>query len=438
MVFRISCTFLFAAVFLTPAGNAQQALAIIPSTTLRAETANNTSAADDFKSQPNGNAAAGNISKQPIRSLLYPGATTRIYAHLMGWFGDSHHMDVGYRSDDPLQVRRQIEDMISRGIDGVMIDWRGSSSSDITNRATRLVRQEAERHPGFVFATSIDPKALAGVKPGGDATKALLQQLKYVAKNYFPSPAYMRISGRPVVTNFELDKKYEIDWLKVVKEVPGDPVYLFQHASGFDHAYSSGSYSWVAISKSDPNDWGKKYLDDFYSKARKKHEYTIGSVKPGFNDLLASWNLDRVMNRNCGQTWLKTFAQIGNFYSASSQLDALQIVTWNDYEEGTEVESGIENCAVISARVSGDDLQWSISGRETTQEDTISRYVVFISRDGENLMPLATVPNGVHTLELGRYRLAAGKYLLFVKAVGVASVKNHMSNAVSYGVSTRE
>src|SRR5512146_2121209 len=168
MVFRISCTFLFAAVFLTPAGNAQQALAIIPSTTLRAETANNTSAADDFKSQPNGNAAAGNISKQPIRSLLYPGATTRIYAHLMGWFGDSHHMDVGYRSDDPLQVRRQIEDMISRGIDGVMIDWRGSSSSDITNRATRLVRQEAERHPGFVFATSIDPKALAGVKPGGD------------------------------------------------------------------------------------------------------------------------------------------------------------------------------------------------------------------------------------------------------------------------------
>jgi hypothetical protein len=138
------------------------------------------------------------------------------------------------------------------------------------------------------------------------------------------------------------------------------------------------------------------------------------------------------MNRNCGQTWLKNFAEIAKFYSASNQLDGLQIVTWNDYEEGTEIESGIENCAVISAHVDGDDLSWSISGRDTTKEDTISRYIVFISRDGENLMPLATVPSGVHDLELGRYRLPRGKYFLFVKAVGVASVRNHISNAAIY------
>jgi hypothetical protein len=144
------------------------------------------------------------------------------------------------------------------------------------------------------------------------------------------------------------------------------------------------------------------------------------------------------MNRNCGQTWLKTFAEIQDFYSASNQLDALQIVTWNDYEEGTEIESGIENCAVVSARVNGDDLQWTIAGRDTTKEDTISRYIVFISRDGENLMPLATVGGGVHTLDLGRYSLPVGKYLLFVKAVGVASIKNHISNTATYIVSNRE
>jgi hypothetical protein len=144
------------------------------------------------------------------------------------------------------------------------------------------------------------------------------------------------------------------------------------------------------------------------------------------------------MNRNCGQTWLKTFAEIQGLYSATNQLDALQIVTWNDYEEGTEIESGIENCAVVAAHLKGDDLQWSIAGRDTTKEDSISRYIVFISRDGENLMPLATVTGGVHTLDLGRYSLRAGKYVLFVKAVGVASVKNHMSNAATYVVSSRE
>lgn len=200
--------------------------------------------------------------------------------------------------------------------------------------------------------------------------------------------------------------------------------------------YSFGSYSWIAINKSDPNDWGKKYLDDFYARGRKHHTYTIGSVKPGFNDRLASWSLDRVMNRNCGQTWLKTFAEIQKLYSASNQLQALQIVTWNDYEEGTEIESGIENCAVVSARVEGDDLQWSITGRETTKEDTISRYIVFLSRDGENLMPLAAVAVDVHRLDLDRYRLPAGKYSLFVKAVGGPSIKNHISNAATYIVSS--
>jgi len=89
---------------------------------------------------------------------------------------------------------------------------------------------------------------------------------------------------------------------------------------------------------------------------------------------------------------------------------------------------------VVSASIRGDDLQWSISGRDTTKEDTISHYVVFISRDGENLMQLASPPRGVHSLELGRYRLPAGKYFVLVKAVGVASVKNHMSNAAAYVV----
>jgi len=55
-------------------------------TTLAAETSNNTSTADTFAAQTNGNIAATNISKVPIRSLLYPGSTTKIYAHLVPWF----------------------------------------------------------------------------------------------------------------------------------------------------------------------------------------------------------------------------------------------------------------------------------------------------------------------------------------------------------------
>src|SRR5882672_3012590 len=119
---------------------------VVPTTTLTAQTANNTSAANNFWSQTNGNAGAGNVSKVDVHSLLYSGATTKVYAHLMVWFGGSNHMNVGYSSTDSAQVHNQITDMISRGIDGVIIDWYGSGNNEDT--ATKLVMAEAETHPG--------------------------------------------------------------------------------------------------------------------------------------------------------------------------------------------------------------------------------------------------------------------------------------------------
>jgi len=98
------------------------------------------------ESQSNGNLGATNVSKVNMHSLLYPGNRTKIYAHLMPWFGDPRHMSVGYNSQDPEQLNRQITDMISRGIDGVIIDWYGSRDS-FTNTATLRVMTEAEQHP---------------------------------------------------------------------------------------------------------------------------------------------------------------------------------------------------------------------------------------------------------------------------------------------------
>jgi hypothetical protein len=82
-----------------------------------------TSARPRFRGENNGNAPPGNVSKMPIRSLLYRGSQTRLYTRYMPWFGDSHHRDVGYRSDDAQQIARQVADMISRGLQGAIVDW---------------------------------------------------------------------------------------------------------------------------------------------------------------------------------------------------------------------------------------------------------------------------------------------------------------------------
>src|SRR5215472_1637237 len=62
---------------------------LVTTTTLAAQTANNTSTANRFTFQSNGNMGANNVSKVDIHTLLYSGATTKVYAQLLLWFGGS-------------------------------------------------------------------------------------------------------------------------------------------------------------------------------------------------------------------------------------------------------------------------------------------------------------------------------------------------------------
>src|SRR5579859_8109270 len=166
-------------------------------TTLSAQTGNNTSASNNFANQSNGNLGANNVSKLNVHSLLYPGATTKVLAHLLLWFGKSDHINVGYNSTDPAQVTRQIEDMVSRGIDGVIVDWYGPNNFEDT--AAKLVMHEAEKHPGFSFGIMIDAGAIGQSGCSGCSPQdALIQLLQYVEKNFFASPAYLNIGGQPV------------------------------------------------------------------------------------------------------------------------------------------------------------------------------------------------------------------------------------------------
>jgi len=396
---------------------------VVPTTTLAAQTANNTSAADRFSAQSNGNAAAGSVSKVDIHSLLYPGATTKIYAHLLLWFGGTNHINVGYSSTDAKQVHRQITDMISRGIDGVIIDWYGPNNG--IDQATKLVMTEAEAHPGFTFAIMVDQGAIKWNSCSGcSPQQALISQLQYVEQTYFSSPAYMTLAGRPVVTNFNLDLSYSIDWNDLSASLSTQPAFLFQNNNGFSHVLSKGSYSWVMPTTSD---YGIGYLKSFYGAGRPfGSEETVGATYKGFNDTLASWGSNRIMGQQCGQTWLQTFSEINGLYNSGHQLPILQLVTWNDYEEGTEIESGISNCTSVSASTAGNSLRWTVKGNE----NTVDHYVAFVSTDGKNLMSLAQANPGVGSLNLCSYSIPDGTYTFYVQAVGKPSITSQMSSAV--------
>jgi hypothetical protein len=357
-----------------------------------------------------------------VHKLLYAGTTAKVYAHLMPWFGDSSHKNVGYTSWSAAQVALQVNDMISRGINGMVIDWYGQANTNL-NTATQLIFQEAVKHPGFEVAVMVDAGGVSG-----DPTTSVVSELNYIETNYATSSAYMRLDGRPVIPFFGVES-LAVNWSTVMASVSGNPIYVFENNSGFTQASSDGAFSWVGPFDN-VNDWGQSYLDSFYSTALSHStEHTFASTKKGFNDTMASWGSNRIINQNCGSTWINTFKEIGNYYSQTNQLESLQLVTWNDYEEGTEIETGIDNCMTVSQpKVQGSTLSWStVASSSLASLDTIDHFTVYATTDGNDLTLVTdNIPNSATSTDLSQYNLPSGtKY--YVKAVGVSSIANQMS-----------
>ena len=392
---------------------------------LTCENNNTTSASLRYRGS-RGNAAPGNVSLLPIRSLLYSGSQTRIYVRYMPWFGDSHHRDVGYRSDDRQQVARQVADMSSRGISGAIIDWYGPKSGS-KNESTILLMKEAERQ-NFEFAVSEDAGSLAECqKRGCDVNEQLIADLNYAAEHFESSPAYLRFDGRPAVFFFGLEK-YPIDWRRVRRSLPLKPLLFFRNSGAFSNQDSDGGYAWIAPETAGSDDpMAIKYLDRFYSKAQASDKVAMGSAYKGFDDAEAGWGKGRVIDQQCGQTWLATLAEAGRFYSAAHQLQALIIPTWNDYEEGTEIETGIDNCVQVQASVNDQNLTWTVSG----PNNTIDHFAV-LAQNGSQWILASEIPSGARSTPLSQLSPRPETGALCVEAVGKPSILNHFSGPIQY------
>jgi hypothetical protein len=404
---------------------------IVPTTTLAAETGNNTSAANTFKTSTNGNTGSTNVSKVSIKKLLYPGFSGKAYVHVQPWFGQASHINIGYSSSDPAQVARQVTDMMSRGFDGAIVDWYGPNKT-FDNSSTLAMKAEADKRGGkFQFAIAEDVGALKACQntPGCNLTDRLIADLKYAYTNLMSSPNYIRQNGRPVVFLFGLESLPGIDWSRASATLTWKPIFIWRNSGGFNKPSSGGSFAWVTPTNSTTN-WNESYLNNFYSTAMNfPTQVGVANGYKGFNDGMASWGSHRTLPQLCGQTWLNSMAKISQYYSTNRQNWGVQVSTWNDYEEGTEIESGIDNCLNISASMNGSTLNWSISG----QENTLDHFTIFASTDGVNLAALGDVAITARSVNLANYALPAGSYKYYVKAVGKASIINHMSNAVGSG-----
>ena len=171
-------------------------------------------------------------------TMLYAGANTKIYVHVKPWWGMSSHINIGYDSADPAEVHLQVTDMISRGIDGLVLDWYGPQNTQ-ENNALIAIMNEAQQHSGFEFAACEDAGALTGA---ADVTAKLISDVNYIYSTFEQSPNYMRKNGRPVILLFG-EETLSINWTQVAAGVQGNPLFIWGNSGGFTQPQSSGGFS---------------------------------------------------------------------------------------------------------------------------------------------------------------------------------------------------
>jgi len=416
-------------------------------TTLKAETSNNTSAADSFPGWMNGMSKGGNVSPVPIPSMLSTGTKTRYISHFMPNFStacgaaekcESHRL-VGYESNSEEQVAKQLADMQRRGFTVVWMDWFGPESKHHDGVGIKMMHESEKMQKAGVewnFVIQPDHGSTKGCSDEACTTKKLIEVLDYDYKTYEGSPAYLRWKGRPVVPFF-WNSNSPVDWAEVKRKTPGNPLFVFLASAGFKNPEADGVFFWDK--PEGPRDIGLHAMDEFYeTAAQAKDKLIVGSAYAGFDDRMASWGKQKIIPQQCGMTWIQTMAESLKYEKDSgSPLPFLQVVTWNDYEEGTSVEPGIANCVEgIPAQVKDGKLSWSVVfGKDkdgaTGNEATIAYYRVLASTEGDKLQPLRLVPTKEkHELDLTPFHLKSGQKV-YVQAVGQSMIQNHLSDAVT-------
>jgi hypothetical protein len=414
--------------------------ALDTTTTLSEQTSNNTSASSLFTTLSNGDVAPGNVSKVSLKKMLPSGYTGKVLAHWMPWWSckdgtsgatcngvhsDETSIDVHYSTEDPIQIDKILEDMSSRGYDGVMVAQ--SNTGGVDSASTLAMSKEMSKFPDFSF--SVGENGLNDVSGGASGQLAQLKaDMAYASTHYFNLENYLKMDGRPVVYIFD---NGSIDWATASAAIPSNPLFILD---GPSHASKTlGGFFWFGTLPNNTDVSSATILDTldtFLSEVVvKPGSLFSGSFFKGFNDKYASWGSGRIVDQACGLTFVRSLAAVGSTLgsSASSDLPFLQVATWDDYEEGTEVETGIANCGSVAAEVSGTVVTPDPSFSGVGSEETVDHYEVYLSTDGENLMDAGSAATGGGSLDLKSLELASGTYDVFVQMVGKSHIQNQMS-----------
>ncbi len=257
-----------------------------------------------------------------------------------------------YDSADPVVLEYHVLLMKLGGIDGVIVDWYGQEDyvdyGIINQRTLALLNQT--RRAGLKFALcfedrTVQEKINRGYITTNNAIANAQQTMLYAQSNYFASGNYLQLSNRPVLLNFGLQYfKSNSDWQNIfsVLSAGNQPAFFTEDIR---LPVSTGAYNWPPMYLSQQNGGVlstaalENYLSNFQNGAAVWPAF-ISSAFPRFKDIYQQAGLGfsyGTLADNNGATFKSTLQR-----ALTNNSSIVQLVTWNDYGEGTVLEPTTE------------------------------------------------------------------------------------------------
>jgi hypothetical protein len=253
-----------------------------------------------------------------------------------------YHPLIGpYDSSDPDALECHLLQMKLAGVTGVIVDWYGiSKAADYPpiHTATEALFAATEKWK-LKFAVCFEDRTVKqqidqGMLTEDQITSHLTETFQWMQENWFSQPQYVRMNGRPLLLDFgPIYIKDPKIWKNAFSSLPTPPAFFALHHL-WRKAEADGGFSWVHQSAWEGNPEPsivKQRLTDTFNRISENPEQVIVSATPGFKDVYA--NPHPTLDHRNGDTLRESLSA-----GMEGPWQIIQLVTWNDYGEGTIIE----------------------------------------------------------------------------------------------------
>jgi hypothetical protein len=313
-----------------------------------------------------------------------------------------------YNSGNPNVADQHILWATEHGVNFFAVSWFGShlwADYPYVDKNLRDGLLKASRLPLIKFCIFYESATIMdrAESLGANKTQVFIEDMVYVATNYFNNPSYLKIAGRPVVFLYALYYLYQEFGFSVVPfnsvreqlakmgisiyfvgdaVIPSTPDVnspLLKSMDAVTSYYFKFATDWTVVLNEI-----QTYYPQWLSAMNSIGVGFIPNVYPGFDDTAFIYGSNRVLPRS--QSMFRKMLDIA-VNSLDPNLKVLIITSWNEWHESTSIEPSVEWGETYLEEVYSSPLSVSISPLSTSV--LVGQSVTFTSTVSGGYTPYA-------------------------------------------------